>query len=153
MLDINKQRMKFAKTGQRITIYDRDENGEIIYESYSDTDGNEIYYLDDDGNKIPRVLEVKNGFSEPKEFFANISNKLNEALMKEFGVDDSTNYAQIVADKGRIPLKEGDVIWKKSEIERFEDGLVDGDSADYTVKGVADEGITVDLFLLKKNVK
>jgi len=141
MLDINKQAMRYSQHGQKVTIYEKDD------------DGNIKYYVDGDGNKIPLIADEKVGFSEPKEFYANISNKLSEVLVKEFGVDDSSTYVQIVTDKGYLSLNAGDVVWKKSEIVYDEDGLVDSTTADYEVKGVADEGLTVDLFLLQKVVK
>ncbi len=141
MLDINKQLMKYSQHGQKVTIYEKDD------------DGNIKYYVDGDGNKIPLIADEKVGFSEPKEFYANISNKLSEVLVKEFGVDDSSTYVQIVTDKGYLPLKAGDVVWKKSEVGYDDFGLVDSTTADYEVKGVADEGLTVDLFLLQKVVK
>lgn len=141
MLDINKQKMKYSQHGQKVTIYEKDD------------DGNIKYYVDGDGNKIPLIADEKVGFSEPKEFYANISNKLSEVLVKEFGVDDSSTYVQIVTDKGYLPLKSGDVVWKKSEVGYDDSGLVDSTTADYEVKGVADEGLTVDLFLLQKVVK
>ena len=141
MLDINKQKMQYSKQGQRVIIYERDD------------DGNVKYYVDTDGNKIPLVADEKIGFSEPVEFRANISNKLSEVLVKEFGIDDSSTYVQIVTDQGYLPLKSGDIVWKQSKVERDSDGLVDPLTADYTVKGVADEGLTVDLFLLQKVVK
>lgn len=141
MLDINKQLMKYSQHGQKVTIYEKDDDGSIKY------------YVDGDGNKIPLIADEKVGFSEPKEFYANISNKLSEVLVKEFGVDDSSTYVQIVTDKGYLPLKAGDVVWKKSEVGYDDSGLVDSTTADYEVKGVADEGLTVDLFLLQKVVK
>lgn len=141
MLDINKQKMQYSRQGQRVIIYERDD------------DGNVKYYVDTDGNKIPLVSDEKIGFSEPVEFRANISNKLSEVLVKEFGIDDSSTYVQIVTDKGYLPLKSGDIVWKQSKVEHDSDGLVDPLTADYTVKGVADEGLTVDLFLLQKVVK
>lgn len=141
MLDINKQLMKYSQHGKKVTIYEKDD------------DGNIKYYVDGDGNKIPLIADEKVGFSEPKEFYANISNKLSEVLVKEFGVDDSSTYVQIVTDKGYLPLKSGDVVWKKSEVGYDDSGLVDSTTADYEVKGVADEGLTVDLFLLQKVVK
>lgn len=153
MLEINKQKMMYSKQGEKITVYDRDEQGNIIYESYKDSEGNDIFYLDDDGNKIPRNVEEKVGFSEPTSFYANISNKLSEVLVKEYGIDNSTLYCQITADKGYLSLNAGDLIWKKSSIEKDSDGYVKPESADYVVKGVADEGLTVDLFLLQKNVE
>ena len=109
MLDINKQEMKYSQSGQRVFIPQTDENGDIVYEGYKDSDGNFVPYLDSEGNKIPKGEEVE-GFSEPTTFRANISNKLSEALVKEFGIDDSTSYCQLVTDKGYLPLKAGDVV-------------------------------------------
>lgn len=151
MLDINKQKMKYSQGGQKVFIYEHDEDGNILYEGYQSVDGF-VYYLDSKGNKIPKGEEVE-GFSEPKEFYANISNKLSEVLVKEFGIDDSTSYCQLVTDKGYLPLNAGDVIWKRSEVAYTDNGTADSESADYIVKGVADEGLTVDLYLLRKNVK
>ena len=153
MLDANKQQMKYSLQGQKITIYKKEEDGNILYEGYTDSDGNFIPYLDVNGDKIPIILKEVVGYSEPKIFKANISNKLSEVLIREFGVDDSSSYCQIVTDKGYLPLDVGDLVWKKSNVEIDKDGLVDKNSADYIVKGVADEGLTVDLFLLQKNVK
>ena len=153
MLDANKQQMKYSLQGQKITIYKKDEDGNIQYEGYTDSDGNFIPYLDVNGDKIPIILKVVVGYSEPKIFKANISNKLSEVLIREFGVDDSSSYCQIVTDKGYLPLDVGDLVWKKSNVEIDKDGLVDKNSADYIVKGVADEGLTVDLFLLQKIVR
>ena len=153
MLDANKQQMKYSLQGQKITIYKKDENGNIQYEGYTDSDGNFIPYLDVNGDKIPIILKEVVGYSEPKIFKANISNKLSEVLIREFGVDDSSSYCQIVTDKGYLPLDVGDLVWKKSNVETDKDGLVDKNSADYIVKGVADEGLTVDLFLLQKIVR
>ena len=150
----NKQAMKYAIQIGEVPIYNRDENGEIIYEHYEDSDGNIIYYLDENGNKIPSETgEYEIGYSEPVSFSANISNKLNEVVWAEYGIDNSTNYAQVLADKDVLPLKAGSVIWKKSEVGRKEIGSVDDSTADYVVKGVADEGQNFDLFLLQRNLK
>ena len=119
MLDINKQDMKYSRQGEKVTIYDRDENGEIKY-------------IEMDGERIPVVLRETTGYSEPVLFSANISNKLSEVLVKEFGIDDSSSYCQIVTDKGYLPIKAGDVIWKKSEVGRDDDGLVDSKTADFS---------------------
>lgn len=152
-LNSNKQKMHYAKQGQSIIIYEKDENGDIIYAGYKGSDGIFIPYLDDDGNKIPKIKKEVIGYFEPIEFFANISNKLNEVLAKDFGIDDSTNYAQITVEKGYLDLKAGDRIWKKSEIEYTEDEIIDENTSDYIVMGVADEGLSVDLYLLQRNVK
>lgn len=133
--------MWYSQHGQRIIVYEKDD------------DGNIKYYEDADGNRIPLISDEKIGYSDPKEFYANISNKLSEVLVKEFGIDDSSTYVQIVTDKGYLSLKAGDLVWKKSEVEFDAGNLPEPTSADYTVKGVADEGLTVDVYLLQKTVK
>lgn len=140
MLRINRQKMKYSLQGKRIEVYEKNDNGDIKF------------YESADGEKIPLVKKEIVGFSEPSIFYANISNKLSEVLAKQFGIDDSTNYAQIITEKGSLPIKAGDLVWKKSDVKYDEDGIVDSTSADYTVMGVADEGLTVDLFLIKRNV-
>ena len=140
----NKQSMKYSLQGERVPIYETDENGNIIY------------YTDSDGNKIPMETgEYTTGYSQPVSFFGNIAMSGGEVDSVEFGIDNSTNYAQIITSKGELPLKAGSVIWKKSEVGYKDDGktIVDGTTADYTVKGVADEGMSEDLFLLQRNVK
>ena len=140
----NKQSMKYSLQGERVPIYETDETGNIIY------------YTDSDGNKIPMETgESTTGYSQPVSFFANINNKLNEVVWQDFGVDNSTEYAQLIVSKGELPLKVGSVIWKKSEVgyKDDENTIVDETTADYTVKGIADEGMSEDLFLLQRNVK
>ncbi len=39
MLDNNKQKMKYSQSGQRVFIPQTDENGDIVYEGYKDSDG------------------------------------------------------------------------------------------------------------------
>lgn len=143
-LQANKQAMKYSLQDGQIPIYETDE------------DGNIIYYTDSDGNQIPiETGEYTTGYSQPVSFFANINNKLNEVVWQDYGIDDSTNYAQIIASKGKFPLKAGSVIWKKSEVCYKDDDktIIDETTADYTVKGIADEGMSEDLFLLQRNVK
>ena len=143
-LQLNKQAMKYSLQGEKIPIYETDENGNIVY------------YTDSDGNKIPiETGEYKTGYSQPVSFFANINNKLNEVVWQDYGIDDSTNYAQLITSKNELPLKVGSVIWKKSEVgyKDDENTIVDETTADYTVKGIADEGMSEDLFLLQRNVK
>lgn len=137
----NKQSMKYSLQISEVPIYQTDE------------DGNIIYYTDDDGNKIPlETGETRIGYSKPVPFSANINNKLDEVTWREYGVDDTTKFAQIVVQKNSLPLQVGSIIWKKSEVE-YKDGIIDETSCDYTVKGVADEGLSVDLFLLQRNLK
>ena len=56
----NKQSMKYSLQGERVPVYETDENGNIIY------------YTDSDGNKIPMETgEYTTGYSQPVSFFAN----------------------------------------------------------------------------------
>lgn len=136
VLNQNKQKMYYANQDKEVPIT----------ETYYDDEGN-AYELD--------TGETKLVYGEPIEFLANISNKLNEVKWAEYGIDETTNYAQIVVSKGSVPLKVGSIIWKKSEIsyEDLEKKIVDENTSDYVVKGVADEGLTEDWYLLKKRVK
>ena len=140
MLDINRQKMFYAKQIGQVPVYDTDEDGNLKY-------------ITVDGNKVPiETGEYTMGYDVPVPFYSSISNKLSESLIKEFGVDNSTNFVQIVDDKGNLPLSVGDLVWKISAVQYIA-AMVVKTSCDYIVKGVADEGLTVDLFLLQKNVK
>ena len=126
------QSMKYSLQDGKIPIYETDDDGNIIY-------------IEVDGKRVPvETGDTDTGYAAPVDFEANISNKLAEVLMKDFGIDDSTNYAQIVAEKNALPIKSGSVIWKKSEVKYKDEDktIVDEKSADYIVKGVADEGLT-----------
>lgn len=140
----NQQSMKYSLQIGEVPIYQTDD------------DGNIIYYEDSEGNKIPlETGETEIGYSKPVPFLANINNKLDEVTWREYGVDDTTKFAQIVVQKNSLPLQVGSIIWKKSEVG-YKDGaqtVIDEKSCDYTVKGVADEGLSVDLFLLQRNLK
>lgn len=134
MLDINKQSMKYSQQGQRMTIYEKDD------------DGNIKYYIDSDGNKIPMIAEEKVGFSKPVNFKANIAFSGGEAKTEEFGFDAADYDAIMLTDKNEFPLKKGDLIWLDSEVtyidedtetvDEIVDEIVDETSADFTIVGV-----------------
>lgn len=141
ILQRNKRKMKYANVAEGQPIYRKDDDGNIIYQEI-------------DGELVPlKTGETSMGIEEPVIFYATITNKLSETLIKEFGVDYSTETAQITASRGYLPFRVGTLIWKNSEVGYEEDGTVDKTSCDYTVVGVADEGMMYDLFLLKRNVK
>ena len=132
MLDINKQAMKYSLQGQTVIIYERDDDGNILY--YTDNDGNP--YLDDEGNKMPKVLEEKTGFSEPVDFKANIAFSGGEAQSKEYGFDTADFDAILLTDRNALPIQKGDLIWLDSKPTYTSDSLVDETSADFTVVGI-----------------
>jgi hypothetical protein len=132
MLDINKQAMKYSLQGQTVTIYERDDDGNILY--YTDNDGNP--YLDDEGNKMPKVLEEKIGFSKPEDFEANIAFSGGEAQSKEYGFDTADFDAILLTDRNTLPIQKGDLIWLDSKPTYTSDSLVDETSADFTIVGI-----------------
>lgn len=139
MLDINKQAMKYALQGQTITVYEKDEDGNLKF--YETEDGEKIYYTHE---------EI--GFSEPVDFRANISFDGGEAQSKEYGFNTADFDTVLLTDRGEYPFKKGDVIWLDSEPTKDENGLVDSTSADFTIVGVKPSLYTVK-YMLKAVVK
>lgn len=139
MLDINKQAMKYAIQGQTITVYEKDEDGNLKF--YETEDGEKIYYTHE---------EI--GFSEPVDFRANISFDGGEAQNKEYGFNVADFDAVLLTDRGEYPFKKGDVIWLDSEPTKDENGLVDSTSADFTIVGVKPSLYSVK-YMLKAVVK
>ena len=139
MLDINKQAMKYALQGQTVTVYEKDEDGNLKF--YETEDGEKIYYTHE---------EI--GFSEPVDFRANISFDGGEAQNKEYGFNVADFDAVLLTDRGEYPFKKGDVIWLDSEPTKDENGLVDSTSADFTIVGVKPSLYSVK-YMLKAVVK
>lgn len=142
MLNINKQSMKYSQQGARITIYEKDDEGNIKY------------YIDSDGNKIPLIAEEKVGFSKPVDFRANIAFSGGEAKTEEFGFDAADYDAIILTDKNEFPLKKGDLIWLDSEVTYIDEDTetVDETSADFTIVGVK-PALKSTKYVLKATVK
>ena len=134
--------MKYSRQGARITIYEKDD------------DGNIKYYIDSDGNKIPLIAEEKVGFSKPVDFRANIAFSGGEAKTEEFGFDAADYDAIILTDKNEFPLKKGDLIWLDSEVTYIDEDTetVDETSADFTIVGVK-PALKSTKYVLKATVK
>lgn len=136
----NKQKMYYSTILGQKPIYDRDEEGNVIY-------------VEVDGELVP---QEGNGYetlySTPVEFKANISSTLASAAFKPFGVDNSSNMATICCNKDYVPLRIGDIVWVKSQpkYEDEEETIPLSKTADFVVKGVADIGLTNDLYLLQR---
>lgn len=112
----NKQSMYYALQIGKVPIYNRDENGEIIYEHYEDSDGNIIYYLDENGNKIPSDTgETKIIYGTPQEFDANIAESGGEAEAQTFGLSVADYEAVALYSKGEYPIVIGALVWRDSE--------------------------------------
>lgn len=134
----NRQKMYFSNPNDLQPIYERDEDGNIIY-------------IDVDGESVPiDTGEMELGFDEPVEFFANINGKLSEVTLEAFGIDNSMNYCEIVTNKDAFDMKIGAIIWRSSEIKYKADGNPDIDSADYVIRGVVKESLNEDRYLVKR---
>ena len=123
----NKQSMKYSLQGERVPIYETDENGNIIY------------YTDSDGNKIPiETGEYTTGYSQPVSFLGNIAMSGGEVDSVEFGIDVSGYDATLVVDKGIIPIDETSLIWHTSEVEYKDEEktIVDENTANYKIIAV-----------------
>lgn len=139
----NKQKMFYSLQGEKIPIYE------------TDSDGNIIYYEDSDGNRIPlETGEYEIGYSEPVEFYSNVSMSGGEAEAQEYGLSVSDYNAILVCQKGYVPIAEGSLIWLESEVgyKDIDKTILDANSADYTVIKVS-KSISFVKYILKARVK
>lgn len=119
--------MKYSLQDGRVPIYERDENGDIVY-------------IEVDGEKIPvETGEYETGYSAPVDFMGNISMSGGEAEAKEFGMDIGDFDAVIVLEKDAVPITETSIIWHTSPVKYKDEQntIVDSKSADYAVKRVS----------------
>lgn len=127
LLRKNMQQMKYSLQDGRVPIYERDENGDIVY-------------IEVDGEKIPvETGEYETGYSAPVDFMGNISMSGGEAEAKEFGMDIGDFDAVIVLEKDAVPITETSIIWHTSPVKYKDEQntIVDSKSADYAVKRVS----------------
>ena len=144
MLNKNKQKMYYSiPTGNKIPIYERDENGNIRY-------------MFIDGVAVPvESGEYEPEYSKPVQFFNGIAGKLSKSVMKAFCIDDSTTYAQMDCLANQYPFGKGAYIWRTSEVGYKTNPklMVDVSTADYMVENVLDEGINIWNYLLQRTLK
>lgn len=142
LLRKNMQPMKYSLQDGRVPIYERDENGDIVY-------------IEVDGEKIPvETGEYETGYSAPVDFMGNISMSGGEAEAKEFGMDIGDFDAVIVLEKDAVPITETSIIWHTSPVKYKDEQntIVDSKSADYAVKRVS-PSLNFTKILLQRIVK
>lgn len=142
LLEKNKQNLKYALQVGEVPVYERDEDGNIIY-------------IEVDGQKVPvETGETEPGYSNPIDFRGNIAMSGGEAEAKSFGVDISEYDAILLMEKNRIPIDETSLIWHTSKVRYIDEQntIVDKKSADYTVKRVQ-PSLNFTRYLLKRVVK
>lgn len=149
--------MKYAYPVGKVPGYVRDEDGNIIYQSYTGADGKEYYYLDDEGNKIATESgEMETKYSDPVDFTGAITSQLKNAIMRAWGSDSTDNYAKLIVAKNAkdsngnlLKLPFGARVWFKSEVQQKADGSPDEDSADYQINGIMCEALNETIYYLQ----
>lgn len=142
LLEKNKQNLKYALQVGEVPVYERDEDGNIIY-------------IEVDGQKVPvETGETEPGYSNPIDFRGNIAMSGGEAEAKSFGVDISEYDANLLMEKNRIPIDETSLIWHTSKVRYIDEQntIVDRKSADYSIKRVQ-PSLNFTRYLLKRIVK
>lgn len=134
----NQQKLWYSTYADQIKIYERDENGEIVYA--------------DEEKTIPTILNERAGYNNPVSFYANIAMSGGEAETKEYGLSSADYEAVIVTTDKTLPIDELSLIWQKTTPVINSDGTVDGDSADYRVIAVR-PSLNIIRYFLKENQK
>jgi hypothetical protein len=119
----NQQKLWYSTYADQITIYERDKNGEIVYDEI-------------DGEYIPRIIAERAGYSNPVSFYANISAAKGTSDSEVFGV--SLDYTKTISTTDMtLPIDEKSLVWFETEPKNNADGTIDSGSADYSVVAVA----------------
>lgn len=135
----NQQRLFYATYSNSIVVYEKDENGNIVY-------------IDVDGLETPVIVSEQAGYNNPVSFYANIAMSGGEAEAKEYGVNASDYEAVLATTDKSMSIDELTRIWHTSKPKFNSDGMVDGDSADYSVLAVK-PSLNGMKYLLKKITK
>lgn len=122
-----KQPLIYALLKGKEPIYERDENGEIVYRIIG-------------GEKVPKTSgQDRDIYSSPVTFYNTISGDLSENELQAFGTQNNAS-AKMTYKREQYPFRTGTLIWKSSEVQFLKDGTPDPTSADYRVIGVMTEG-------------
>lgn len=122
-----RQPLIYALLKGKRPVYERDENGNIIYKIIG-------------GKMIPKTTgEMEDYYSDPITFYNSISGDLTESELQAFGTQSNVS-AKMTYKRNQYPFKTGTLIWKISEVQFLEDGSPNPKSADYKVVGVMPEG-------------
>lgn len=119
----NQQKLWYSTYSKEIKLYQRDENGNIVY-------------MDIDGIQEPVEIGTKAGYNNPVSFYANISAAKGTSDSEVFGV--SLDYTKTISTCDMtLPISETSLLWFETEPRYNADGTVDSSSADYAVVAIA----------------
>ena len=136
-LDQNKQTLYYSNYSEEITIYEHDEEGNVLT---TEVDGETVL-----------VTTQRTVYTDPVEFEANISFNSGDTELAEYGLNTSDYNAIISANKGELPFDEQTLIWNTSEPRYDSDNYVMPESADYRVTAIK-KSLNEERFILKKRV-
>ena len=159
--------MRTPKRVKQKMYYSIPIGGQVIYER--DSDGNIIYDTMPDGEQIARVVgETAEEYSQPIEFYNSITGELTVEELQAFG-NEPRMKAKMTFKKGEFPFVVGTKVWLNRGIEYKEgmlypsdklypsnvilpNGLPDTENADFIIVGIQDTGRHFYKALLVKNV-
>lgn len=122
-----KQPLLYALIKGKAPVYERDDEGNIIYRIVG-------------GKKIPKTTgATRDIYSDPITFYNSISGNLSENELMAFGTQNNAT-AKMTYKRAQYPFRTGTLIWKSSEVKYLDDGTPDPKSADYRVMGIMTEG-------------
>ena len=120
----NKQKMYYALVaGDQQPVYERDENGDIVYETI-------------DGELVAKETgNWETPYSDPVEFYGNINTgNVGYTVARAYGISSGNFDAVLCMRKGEIPIDVTSLLWYDKEPTFRSDHTVDPKSANYTVR-------------------
>ena len=126
--------MRTPKRVKQVMWYSLPSQGQPIYER--DSEGNIIYDVMPDGEQIPRqVGESPDGYSVPIKFLNSITGSLTEDELQAFGVE-AKGVCKMTYKKGEFPFVINTLVWKDTEPTN----PVDEKTANYRIVGIQNTG-------------
>lgn len=147
----NQSLLKYSNQAAIVPAFETDENGNIKFWSYIDDDGNEFFYEDTDGNKIPMFADsgTETLYGEPVNFMASIAMSGGEAESVEYGISVVDYAAIIITEKSLVPLTEGSLIWFQSEPQYISEEPIHITVNDKEISGMFAKRTSSDYFVKK----
>lgn len=147
----NQSLLKYSNQAAIVPAFETDENGNIKFWSYIDDDGNEFFYEDTDGNKIPIFADsgTETLYNTPENFFASIAMSGGEAESVEYGLSITEYEAVAIVQRGTVPLTEGSLIWFQSEPEYISEEPIHILVNDEEISGKFAKRTSADFFVKK----
>ena len=147
----NQSLLKYSNQAAIVPAFETDENGNIKFWSYIDDDGNEFFYEDMDGNKIPMFADsgTETLYGEPVNFMASIAMSGGEAESVEYGLSITEYEAVAIVQRGTVPLTEGSLIWFQSEPEYISEEPIHILVNDEEISGKFAKRTSADFFVKK----